>query len=67
MPRCPWCADPNADDDIDPELLCRMHLAEYEGLSLDELDRRDAEQASEEAEWVHGDDHLAAWHVRLAR
>lgn len=44
--RCPWCAGSYSDDD-DPETLCRTHLAEYEGLSVAELDRMEAEQAAE--------------------
>jgi hypothetical protein len=47
--RCPWCAG-DYDDETDPELLCRTHLAEYEGLSVAELDRMEAEQGYEE--WV---------------
>lgn len=42
--RCPWCRDVE-DDDPDTDTLCRSHLAEYEGLSEDELDRRDREEA----------------------
>ena len=55
---CPWCAgDP--DESFDPDTdadgsraLCRTHEAEYEGMSLDQLDRRDgdAEQYVEEAD-----------------
>lgn len=41
---CPWCIDENADDDVDTDLLCRPHLAEYEGLSLVEMDRREQEE-----------------------
>lgn len=55
MTRCPWCANPDStDDDVDPELLCTTHLAEYEGLSVDQMERRDAVQAAEYAEWVMG-------------
>lgn len=46
--RCLWCLDPNIEDWDDS--LCRMHEAEYEGLSEAELDRRDAEQYAEEAD-----------------
>jgi hypothetical protein len=42
---CPWCLDDNVEE-YSP-LLCRSHLAEYEGLSEDELDRMEDEQASE--------------------
>lgn len=42
---CPWCTDPDAEDW--DESLCRVHEAEYEGLSVSELDRRDSEQYSE--------------------
>ena len=41
--RCPWCQSDDAED-YSPD-LCRAHLAEYEGLSVDELDRRDKEEA----------------------
>jgi len=41
--NCPWCID--RDTDEYSEKLCRAHLAEYEGLSVDELDRRDKEEA----------------------
>lgn len=43
--RCPWCLDPNDDEWSDD--LCRLHEAEYEGISLAELDRRDDEQYAE--------------------
>lgn len=43
---CPWCNDED-DDEPDTDTLCRSHLAEYEGLSEDELDRMEDEQASE--------------------
>lgn len=46
MSRCPWCQGKDTDS---PEGLCRGHLAEYEGLSVAQMDRRDAEQA---AEWA---------------
>lgn len=42
---CPWCLDENAEDFS--SLLCRAHLAEYEGLSIAELDRMEDEQAKE--------------------
>jgi hypothetical protein len=51
---CPWCAG-DYSDDVDPELLCRMHEAEYDGLTLAELDRRDAIEAAEYREWVLGE------------
>jgi hypothetical protein len=44
---CPWCAGSN--EDVDAETLCRMHVAEYLGTSLDQLDREEREQA---AEWA---------------
>lgn len=47
---CPWCKDENASDDVDTRLLCRGHLAEYEGLSVYELDRMEREQAAEYAD-----------------
>jgi hypothetical protein len=35
---CLWCADPNADEIVDPEAqLCLAHFAEYEGESIDGL------------------------------
>jgi hypothetical protein len=42
---CLWCAGSDAEpaDSDDAEmLLCREHLAEYEGTSLAGLDQRDA-------------------------
>ena len=42
--QCPWCQEVETDDP-DTDKLCRTHLAEYEGLSVDELDRRDREEA----------------------
>lgn len=42
---CLWCRDPNAGDDLSDaeyDRLCRPHQAEYEGLSLDGLDRMEA-------------------------
>lgn len=55
MPKtCPWCADPNAGDDVDPVALCRAHEAEFDGETMAGLDRRDAEQAAEYNEWVLG-------------
>ena len=51
---CPWCLNATAADDIDPESLCRAHEAEWEGLPLSELDRRDHEQSAEYDEWVLG-------------
>lgn len=46
-PSCEWCAaDGEPQEDAQrPEDLCRTHQAEYEGLSEDELDRRDHEEA----------------------
>lgn len=47
MTTCAWCRTPGTDyEPADPEReLCRPHLAEYEGLSEDGLDRMEAEQA----------------------
>lgn len=42
--NCEWCRGSN-EDAQSPETLCRAHLAEYEGLSIDELNRRDREEA----------------------
>lgn len=49
MAKCAWCKAPGTDyEPGDPEgELCRSHLAEYEGLSLDGLDRMEAEQAAD--------------------
>lgn len=46
MRKCEWC---NGSDNDEPNTntLCRSHLAEYEGLSVYELDRMESEQASE--------------------
>lgn len=46
--ECPWCADDNSEfepfdsDDADAT-LCRGHVAEFEGLSLEGLDRWEAD------------------------
>lgn len=40
--ECPWClphGDSEIYDNASPETFCVDHLAEYEGLSLVELDR----------------------------
>lgn len=39
--KCPWCADPNADDDVDIFTLCIPHAAEYEGITFDQFYKRD--------------------------
>lgn len=44
--ECEWCNDSD-NDEPDTDNLCRAHLAEYEGLSVDELDRMEDEQARE--------------------
>ncbi|MEU4220367.1 hypothetical protein [Actinoplanes sp. NPDC026623] len=49
MTGCPWCAE-DLTDDVDPNTLCRSHLAEYEGLPECHLDRMEAEQAAEYAD-----------------
>lgn len=40
--RCEWCRGIESDD---PAALCRGHLAEHEGLSVDGLDRMEREEA----------------------
>lgn len=45
---CPWCH--GNDTDYDERDLCRPHLAEFEGLTLSELDRMLDEQADELAD-----------------
>jgi hypothetical protein len=49
--KCPWCKDgltspfePEDEDDAEMS-LCRGHAAEYAGLSLDGMDRRDSEES----------------------
>lgn len=42
--QCPWCADENSEFDLfdfdDAEMtLCRSHLAEWAGTTVDGLDR----------------------------
>lgn len=39
MAACPWCTDPNAEENSDA--LCLTHEAEYEGLTVDQLIQRD--------------------------
>jgi hypothetical protein len=48
---CVWCAGSD-DDSPATDALCRSHLAEFYGLSQDQLDRADTEQDAEYAEWV---------------
>jgi hypothetical protein len=52
---CLWCNNPNADDtavatSASYKQLCRYHLAEYEGLSLDGLDRMEAAEHADMAD-----------------
>lgn len=42
--NCSWCKDPNSTDESG-EGLCRTHTAEYEGISVAELDRSEREWA----------------------
>ena len=49
---CAWCADENtefepSDSDDAMQTLCRGHYAEYEGLSLDGLDRMEAAERAD--------------------
>lgn len=46
---CTWCINPDSDEEpANPEReLCRSHWAEYEGLSLDGLDRMEREEAAD--------------------
>lgn len=49
---CQWCADDLAEvGSVDPDNpareLCRSHLAEYEGTSLDGLDRMEADERAD--------------------
>ena len=39
---CAWCKDPNSTNESGEE-LCRTHTAEFEGISVDELDRSESE------------------------
>lgn len=47
MARCEWCVNPNADDVNNPDTLCVDHAAEYEGITADSSQRRDAIQYAE--------------------
>ena len=48
---CEWCIEPDSDnDEPDTERLCRPHLAEYLGLSEDELDRIAGEMMKDKEE-----------------
>ena len=46
---CIWCKNPSSDEEpTNPETqLCRSHLAEYDGLSLDGLDHMEREMAAD--------------------
>ena len=48
MSDCLWCRVPDSEDIDDPSTLCEAHEAEFEGLSVDELQRRDREQLAEQ-------------------
>jgi steroid 5-alpha reductase family enzyme len=48
--ECPWCEDSN-NDEWSP-LLCYLHLAEYEGVSIAELQRMEEEQYAEYVDTV---------------
>jgi len=43
MTECEWCRDPDADDVEDPMKLCPVHAAEFEGATLDYIERRAAD------------------------
>ncbi|WP_331722967.1 hypothetical protein [Nocardia sp. NBC_00511] len=45
---CPWCTS-TVSYDPEPDLLCRYHRAEYEGLSVAQFERRDD---TENREWL---------------
>ena len=48
LAECEWCRIPDSTNDSpDVDTLCRPHLAEHEGLSVDELDRMESEQLAE--------------------
>ncbi len=47
--KCEWCADPNADEPDNIDDLCDDHAAEYEGITVDQLHRREKIQT---AEWL---------------
>lgn len=55
MPKttCPWCTGSD-DDEPDYDTLCLAHQAEYEGLSINELERRDREQYAEWFDATYG-------------
>lgn len=44
MTICPWCK-PDPPDDVDPGQLCMAHLAEHDGLTVDQIEE------AEYAEW----------------
>lgn len=49
MIACEWCRVPDSvNDEPDTDKLCRPHLAEYEGLSENELDRMEREQRADQ-------------------
>ena len=48
MSDCLWCQVPDSEDIDDPSTLCEDHEAKYEGLSVDELQRRDRDQRAKE-------------------
>lgn len=46
---CEWCLPNPPDDPQAPDALCPTHQAEFEGISLDQLELRDAIHY---AEWL---------------
>lgn len=44
---CEWCRNPNGDDDVDPFELCLTHQAEYEGCTIDYLERHERKYLDE--------------------
>lgn len=57
---CEWCANPNATETTTPESLCDDHTAEYEGISLDQLQSRDQIQYAEYLDTLPNQDQLYA-------
>jgi hypothetical protein len=45
--KCPWCKNPNTNDDSWSDDFCRTHEAEYLGHSVAEMDRGEAVQHAE--------------------
>lgn len=55
---CEWCANPNATEATAPTSLCEDHTAEYEGITLDQLQDRTTTNYAEYLDTLPNQDQL---------